>query len=84
MVRAERMFLPGIEVPALKHADEAGARFGVPHNHCNRRAAVAGVDHETRRRVRIGMLLGEITRAMVNGASALACPRCARPQARSW
>src|SRR6202790_1713446 len=67
------MFLPGMKVPGAENTLTRPARaFGAPHTTCTGAAPSPVSTMQTRRRSALGCCSAEITRAMVNGASALA------------
>src|SRR5882724_6173035 len=67
------MFLPGMKVPGGENTLTRPARaFGAPQTTCTGAAPLPGSTMQTRKRSALGCCSAEITRAMVNGASALA------------
>src|ERR1700739_711681 len=67
------MFLPGMKVPGAENTLTRPARaFGAPHTTCTGAAPLPVSTMQTRKRSAFGCCSAEITRAMVNGASALA------------
>src|SRR3954471_6074424 len=67
------MFLPGIKVPGAENTLISPARaFGAPHTTCTGAVPSPVSTMQTRRRSAFGCCSAEITRAMENGASALA------------
>ena len=67
------MFLPGMKVPGAENTLTRPARaFGAPHTTCTGAPPSPVSTMQTRKRSAFGCCSAEITRAMVNGANALA------------